>query len=84
MEKRIIKFRAWHNVEGLRKMYYLTGFLAYGEGWKGGNPDHKFYELYFDEEEINDFEPCEDCDLPDACADFECEIKAGIKEPSNW
>lgn len=27
------------------------------------------------------FEPCTDCDLPDACADFECAIKAGLRKP---
>jgi hypothetical protein len=27
----------------------------------------------------DDFEPCDNCDLPDACADFGCAIKAGIK-----
>lgn len=31
----------------------------------------------FDEE---DFECCDNCDLPDACADFGCAIKQGIKQ----
>ena len=25
--------------------------------------------------------PCDDCDQPDACEDFECAIKAGIAQP---
>ena len=25
-----------------------------------------------------DFEPCDECDLPDACADFGCAIKSGV------
>lgn len=27
------------------------------------------------------FQPCDECDLPDACADFGCAIKAGLKRP---
>lgn len=30
-------------------MYYLTGIVKYGEGWFGGNPEYKFYTLYFGE-----------------------------------
>ena len=26
-----------------------------------------------------DFQPCDDCDLPDACSDHECAIKAGLR-----
>ena len=26
------------------------------------------------------FECCQECDLPDACADFGCAIKSGVKE----
>ncbi len=33
-------------------MYYLRGFVPYGEGWHGGNPDYKFYQLYFGESGI--------------------------------
>ena len=28
-----------------------------------------------------DFECCNDCDLPDACSDFGCAIKQGIRKP---
>lgn len=38
-------------------------------------------ELWDDED---DFECCDNCDLPDACADFGCAIKAGIKKPVEW
>lgn len=30
------------------------------------------------------FDPCSDCDLPDACADFGCAIKAGLRKPNSW
>lgn len=41
-----------------------------------------------DDEKINDewisddsdFQQCDNCDLPDACEDFGCAIKSGIKE----
>jgi len=42
-----IKFRAWDKREGLHRMYFLNGILKYGEGWSGGDPKHKFYELSF-------------------------------------
>ena len=32
----------------------------------------------------DDFKCCDNCDLPDACADFGCAIKAGIKKPIEW
>lgn len=44
---RVIKYRAWDKREGLQRMYFLTGIVQYGEGWSGGNPEHKFYELHF-------------------------------------
>lgn len=34
------------------------------------------------EDEYTKFECCLSCDLPDACADFGCAIKAGLK-PDN-
>lgn len=27
-----------------------------------------------------DFQPCDECDLPDACADFGCAIKSGVRK----
>ena len=30
--------------------------------------------------EDEDFQPCEHCDLPDACSDMGCAVKAGIKQ----
>jgi len=33
-----------------------------------------------DYNEDDGFEPCNDCDLPDACSDFGCAIKSGIKK----
>lgn len=32
----------------------------------------------FDDDD-SDFQPCDQCDLPDACDDFGCAIKSGIK-----
>lgn len=34
-----------------------------------------------DNEDETDFQPCADCDLPDACSDFGCAIKKGLREP---
>lgn len=33
-----------------------------------------------DGDDGDDFQPCGECDCPDACDDFGCAIKAGIKE----
>jgi uncharacterized phage protein (TIGR01671 family) len=44
--KREIKFRAWDTRKGLNKMYFNVSFIPYGDGWIGGNPDHKFYQIY--------------------------------------
>lgn len=32
----------------------------------------------------DDFEACSICDLPDACADFGCAVKAGLHKPNDW
>lgn len=37
------------------------------------------YDAFIDGEEDN-FQCCDNCDLPDACSDFGCAIKAGIKK----
>jgi hypothetical protein len=36
-------------------------------------------EPNFEETEESDYQCCDHCDLPDACADFGCAIKNGIK-----
>lgn len=34
-----------------------------------------------DDDEIEDnFHPCDDCDLPDACSDFGCAILQGLRK----
>lgn len=39
-------------------------------------------DCYCDEhDDENEFYPCADCDLPDACADFGCAIANGVKRP---
>lgn len=43
---REIKFRAWDKRDGLHKMYWNVSFIPYGEGWNGGNPDYKFYQIH--------------------------------------
>ncbi|MCB0747097.1 MAG: hypothetical protein KDC90_06475 [Ignavibacteriae bacterium] len=35
----------------------------------------------FDDEE---FTCCGECDLPDACSDFGCAIKTGVRESPTW
>ena len=30
----------------------------------------------------NEFECCDNCDLPDACSDFGCAIKQGLRTPN--
>ncbi len=32
----------------------------------------------------DDFECCSNCDLPDACEDFGCAIKQGLKEDDSY
>ncbi len=32
------------------------------------------------DDDEDDFQPCDDCDLPDACADFGCAIKNGVRK----
>ncbi len=36
----------------------------------------------FEDTEEPDFQCCDNCDLPDACADFGCAIKTGVRKPS--
>ena len=36
------------------------------------------YDSYFEDMDDDHFQCCADCDLPDACRDFGCAIKAGI------
>jgi hypothetical protein len=33
-----------------------------------------------EEEQEDNFHPCGNCDLPDACEDFGCAVKQGIKQ----
>jgi len=57
----------------------------------GGWNSHELKEglcpsCYEDENEDfeDEFECCGECDQPDACADFGCSIKQGLKEPNDW
>lgn len=43
------------------------------------NCDHYLFDD--DDYEEDDFQSCDDCDLPDACADFGCAIKNGVRKP---
>lgn len=38
----------------------------------------------FGMDDEDDFQPCDNCDLPDACADFGCAVKAGLHKPNDW
>lgn len=33
-----------------------------------------------EEQDNDDFQPCGKCDLPDACADFGCALKNGVRK----
>jgi len=35
-------------------------------------------------EDEGEFSSCDNCDLPDACEDFGCAIKNGIRPASDW
>lgn len=41
-------------------------------------------DFYFDDDECPDFQTCDNCDLPDACHDFGCAVKAGLHKPQDW
>ena len=50
-----------------------------------------FYNLFFggenlddDYDDEDDFQCCDKCDLPDACADFGCAIKLGVRKEPEW
>ena len=45
---------------------------------EGSHNDEDDDEFYWDDED--GFQCCDNCDLPDACADFGCAIKQGIKK----
>jgi hypothetical protein len=55
---------------------------------KDREDDDKFERSREDEREAmdlddeNNFEPCSDCDQPDACFDFGCAIENGIRRPN--
>lgn len=36
---------------------------------------------YDSDDDEDDFQCCADCDLPDACSDFGCAIKSGLRPP---
>lgn len=44
------------------------------------NCDHSLFDDYDDYDDDDSFQPCDDCDLPDACADFGCAIKNGVRK----
>ena len=37
-----------------------------------------------DDIDDDDFQPCDECDLPDACCDFGCAIKNGVRTGNDW
>jgi hypothetical protein len=42
--------------------------------------DTKFEQASDFDYDEDDFQCCDKCDLPDACADFGCAIKSGVKK----
>lgn len=51
----------------------------YPEVWKQNRIDDMN-----DNDLDDDFQCCDDCDLPDACADFGCVIKEGLKRINHY
>lgn len=47
-------------------------------------PDDDFLEDEYDGDDVTTFWPCDNCDLPDACEDFGCAIKKGLREDPSW
>jgi hypothetical protein len=41
------------------------------------------YDDVFDDDD-DSWQPCDNCDLPDACADFGCAIEKGIRRPDGF
>lgn len=35
-------------------------------------------------EDEDNFQCCDNCDLPDACSDFGCAIQAGLRKDASW
>ena len=46
------------------------------------SPSEEYFEMSAetDDDEDDNWQPCDNCDLPDACADFGCAIKSGVRE----
>lgn len=68
------------------KISDCCGSSADGNEDYGICPNCKEHYDFYDDEDDNedDFQSCDNCDLPDACADFGCAIKAGIRKPIEW
>jgi len=76
-ERRIIRdlpFDEWLIKNGLAQQVEA---VAASEPEQPSN-DPKISE---DSDEENEFDPCNECDLPDACADYGCAIKTGVVKP---
>ena len=60
-------------------------FFSIYEAWKISEPfmidDNDDNETSYHDGE---FQPCDNCDLPDACADWGCAIKQGIRKTVEW
>lgn len=65
----------WHNFEN---------YIAANTNPEDLFPDWKYgIETQQEDDEIeNDFQCCDDCDIPDACADFGCAIEQGLHKPN--
>lgn len=66
---------------GLRKKAILDKCISCNHGWTEKSLEEDWSDD--DDDDDDSFEPCSDCDLPDACCDYaQCAIRAGIRKDS--
>ena len=55
-----------------------------GEQSSCDKPVKCYLRLMLEENDEADFQPCGECDQPDACEDFGCAIRAGVRGSMLW
>ena len=71
-----------YNMGGIHHEFWVSRTGGFWENdWSIYNEMFDVSEVGFDDDE---FQCCDNCDLPDACADFGCAIKKGIRKPVEW
>jgi hypothetical protein len=80
MEKEIIDFAQWYSgMDRAKVERAYQRYLRETKSTKGINDSQVDEDEYDDDED--EFECCDECDLPDACMDFGCAIRNGIIIP---